>query len=90
MKLTYALLRKQHTHNLRYIVQTLLMKLAPGVLGCLQFQIVKNHPENSNDTYLMRQSTVVPQPLSNDPRFTQCIYHYSRASKRFVEVYLPC
>ena len=32
------------------------------------------------------QSTVVPRPLSNDPRFTQCIYRYSRASKRFVEV----
>ena len=30
MKLTYALLRKQRTHNLRYIVRTLLMKLAPG------------------------------------------------------------
>ena len=32
--------------------------------------------------------TVVPRPLSNDPRFSQCIYRYSRASKRFVEVYL--
>ena len=32
MKLTYALLRKQRTHNLRYIVRTLLMKLAPGVV----------------------------------------------------------
>ena len=31
MKLTYVLLRKQRTHNLRYIVRTLLMKLAPGV-----------------------------------------------------------
>ena len=31
MKLTYALLRKQRTHNLRYIVRTLLMKLAPEV-----------------------------------------------------------
>ena len=31
--------------------------------------------------------TVVPQPLSNDPRFNQCIFSYSRASKRFVEVY---
>ena len=30
MKLTYALLRKQRTPNLRYIVRTLLMKLAPG------------------------------------------------------------
>ena len=29
MKLTYALLRKQRTHNLRYVVRTLLMKLAP-------------------------------------------------------------
>ena len=34
--------------------------------------------------------TVVPWPLSNDPRFTQCIYRYSRASKRFVEVYFKC
>ena len=33
------------------------------------------------------ETTVVPRPLSNDPRFTQCIYRYSRASKRFVEVY---
>ena len=32
MKLTYALLRKQRTHNLRYIVRTLLMKLAPGLI----------------------------------------------------------
>ena len=31
MKLMYALLRKQRTHNLRYIVRSLLMKLAPGV-----------------------------------------------------------
>ena len=31
--------------------------------------------------------TVVPRPLSNDPRFIQCIYRYSRASNRFVEVY---
>ena len=30
MKLMYALLRKQRTHNLRYIVRALLMKLAPG------------------------------------------------------------
>ena len=30
---------------------------------------------------------VVPRPLSNDPRFIQCIYRYSRASKRFVEIY---
>ena len=30
MKRTYALPRKQRTHNLRYIVRTLLMKLAPG------------------------------------------------------------
>ena len=33
--------------------------------------------------------TVVPRPLSNDPRLFQCIYRYSHASKRFVEVYLP-
>ena len=32
--------------------------------------------------------TLVPRPLSNDPRFTQCICRYSRASKRFVEVYM--
>ena len=29
---------------------------------------------------------LLPQPLSNDPRFIQCIYRYSHASKRFVEV----
>ena len=32
--------------------------------------------------------TVEPQPLSIDPRLFQCIYRYSHASKRFVEVYL--
>ena len=32
--------------------------------------------------------TVVPRPLSNDPRLFQCIYCYSHASKRFVEVYI--
>ena len=37
MKLTYALLRKQRTHNLRYIVRTLLMKLAPGVIAYVRF-----------------------------------------------------
>ena len=26
-------------------------------------------------------------PLSNDPRFIQCIYRYTHASKRFVEVF---
>ena len=31
-------------------------------------------------------STVVPRPLSNDPRLFQCIYRYSHASKHFVEV----
>ena len=36
--------------------------------------------------HVSKTSTVVPRPLSNDPRFTQCIYRYSRASKRFVEV----
>ena len=30
--------------------------------------------------------TVVPRPLSNDPQLFQCIYRYSHASKRFVEV----
>ena len=34
MKLTYALLRKQRTHNLRYIVRTLLMKLVPEQVLC--------------------------------------------------------
>ena len=29
---------------------------------------------------------LLPRPLSNDPRFIQCIYHFSHASKRFVEV----
>ena len=30
---------------------------------------------------------LLPRPLSNDPRFNQCIHRYSHASKRFVEVY---
>ena len=33
MKLTYALLRKQRTRNLRYILRTLLMKLAPDFIA---------------------------------------------------------
>ena len=43
MRLTYALLKKQRTHNLRYIVRTLFMKLAPGWqwisegLNCVRF-----------------------------------------------------
>ena len=31
-----------------------------------------------------------PRPLSNDPRYVQCIYQYSHASKRFVKVYMLC
>ena len=31
-------------------------------------------------------SILLLRPLSNDPRFIQCIYRYSHASKRFVEV----
>ena len=31
---------------------------------------------------------LILRPLSNDPRFIQCIYCYSHASKRFVEVKL--
>ena len=41
MKLTYTLLRKQRTHNLRYIVRTLLMKLAPGLYSYIA-EIHKN------------------------------------------------
>ena len=33
-------------------------------------------------------SILLLRPLSNDPRFMQCIYRYSHASKRFVEVFL--
>ena len=31
---------------------------------------------------------LLPRPLSNDPRFIQCIYRYSHASKPFVGVYI--
>ena len=30
---------------------------------------------------------LLPRPLSNDPRFIQCIYRYSRALKCFEKVY---
>ena len=33
-------------------------------------------------------SILLPRPLRHDPRFIQCIYRYSHASKRFVEVYM--
>ena len=32
-------------------------------------------------------SILLPRPLGNDLRFNQCIYRYSHASKRFVDVY---
>ena len=32
--------------------------------------------------------TITSTTTSNDRRFIQCIYRYSHASKRFVEVYL--
>ena len=35
----------------------------------------------------LSSSEILLLPLSNDPRFTQCIYRYSHASKRFVEVF---
>ena len=31
---------------------------------------------------------LLPGPLRHDPRFIQCMYRYSHASKRLVEVYL--
>ena len=37
---------------------------------------------------LLYHVQVVPRPLNNDPRLFQCIYRYSHASKRFVEVYM--
>ena len=40
---------------------------------------------NVNFQYIV-SPTVVPRPLSNDPRLFQCIYRYSHASKRFVGV----
>ena len=56
------------------------------------WRIERNPFPNKNNTLsnvnIARNSTIVPRPLSNDPRFTQCIYRYSRASKRFVEVYI--
>ena len=34
-----------------------------------------------------KSSTILlPRPLRHDPRFIQCIYRYSHASKRLVEV----
>ena len=36
----------------------------------------------------LTSSILLLRPLSNDPRFIQCIYRYSHASKRFVEVFL--
>ena len=38
-------------------------------------------------TINVSQTILLPRPLSNDPRFIQFIYHYSHASKCFVEVY---
>ena len=39
------------------------------------------------DSVNLRAPIHLPRPLSNDPRFIQCIYRYCHASKRFVEVY---
>ena len=33
---------------------------------------------------------LLPRPLSNDPRFIQCIYYYSHTSKHFMEIYWLC
>ena len=33
------------------------------------------------------ESILLPRPLRHDPRLIQCIYRYSHASKRLVEVY---
>ena len=38
--------------------------------------------------YMSLENILQPRPLSNDHRFTQFIYRYSHASKRFVEVYI--
>ena len=52
-----------------------------------EFMMSLSHDKQA-DVIDALNTTVVPRPLSNDPRFTQCIYRYSRASKRFVEVYI--
>ena len=41
-----------------------------------------------NWNWIPKPSILLPWPLSSDPWFIQCIYHYNQASKRFVEVYL--
>ena len=51
------------------------------VCGPLQEDLILLHVNN--------KGILLPQPLSNDPRYIQCIYCYSHASKRFVEVYRP-
>ena len=38
------------------------------------------------DPYALLHNILLPRSLSNDPQFIQFIYHYSHASKCFVEV----
>ena len=40
----------------------------------------------STSIYLRPQCILLPRPLRHDPRFIQCIYRYSHAAKRLVEV----
>ena len=39
-------------------------------------------------TCTLVSTILLPRPLRHDPRFIQCIYRYSHASKRLVEVYI--
>ena len=55
--------------------------------SCLKFYIVSYPPllqAHDNNSLCV----LVPRPLSNDPWYIQCIYCYSHASKRFVDVLL--
>ena len=49
-----------------------------------------SHKINNTGYIIVKLYTLLPRPLRHDPRFIQCIYCYSHASKRLVEVYMSC
>ena len=56
-------------------------ELAPGAVS------LTGDRAQGDDNKHCRDYILLPRPLRHDPRFIQCIYRYSHASERLVEVY---
>ena len=55
-------------------------ELAPGTVS------LTGARAQGDDSKHWAYSILLPRPLRHEPRFIQCIYRYSHASKRLVEV----